>query len=107
MGWLSDARASALDPRRLEQEPEVRGREVLLLDQGHLDLRAAREVRRDGVTGADPDTAVDDLDTSARADAAHLLDAVATFCFWTADPGRLTPDRLWAGAERRISALAD
>jgi hypothetical protein len=28
----------------------------------------------------------------------------ATFRFWTTDAGRLTPDRLWAEAERRISA---
>ena len=28
----------------------------------------------------------------------------ATFRFWTADAAQLTPDRLWAEAERRISA---
>jgi heme-degrading monooxygenase HmoA len=27
----------------------------------------------------------------------------ATFRYWTADAGQLTPDRLWAEAERRIS----
>jgi len=31
----------------------------------------------------------------------------ATFRFWTADAGQLTPDRLWAEAERRISAPED
>src|SRR5215472_1481095 len=31
----------------------------------------------------------------------------ATFRFWTADAGQLTPDRLWAEAERRISATED
>ncbi len=31
----------------------------------------------------------------------------ATFRFWTADAGLLTPDRLWAEAERRISAPED
>jgi hypothetical protein len=31
----------------------------------------------------------------------------ATFRFWTADAGRLTPDQLWAEAERRISAPGD
>ena len=31
----------------------------------------------------------------------------ATFRFWTADAGQLTPDRLWAEAERRISATEE
>ncbi len=31
----------------------------------------------------------------------------ATFRFWTADAGQLTPDLLWAEAERRISAPGD
>lgn len=31
----------------------------------------------------------------------------ATFRFWTAEVRDLTPDRLWAEAERRISAPAD
>jgi hypothetical protein len=31
----------------------------------------------------------------------------ATFRFWTVDAARLTPDRLWAEAERQISAPPD
>jgi hypothetical protein len=31
----------------------------------------------------------------------------ATFRFWTADASQLMPDRLWAEAERRISAVED
>ena len=31
----------------------------------------------------------------------------ATFRFWTADAAQLAPDRLWAEAERRISAPED
>lgn len=31
----------------------------------------------------------------------------ATFRFWTADAGQLTPDLLWAEAERRISTPGD
>jgi hypothetical protein len=31
----------------------------------------------------------------------------ATFRFWTADAAQLTPARLWAKAERRISAPED
>jgi hypothetical protein len=53
-GWLSGAGAGGLDHGRLEQELGVRGREMQrLLYQAHLDLRAAREERREDVTGAD------------------------------------------------------
>ena len=34
-------------------------------------------------------------------------DALPQDHFWTADAGQLTPDRLWAGAERLISAPGD
>jgi hypothetical protein len=49
--WLS-GEASGLQHADLEEQLEVRGRELLRrLFQGHLDLVAAREERRDGVTG--------------------------------------------------------
>jgi hypothetical protein len=54
VGWLSGAGAGGLEHGRLEQELGAHGRELLrVLFQDHLDLRAAREQRRDDVTGAD------------------------------------------------------
>ncbi len=52
--WLSGGEAAALTHAELEEQLGERGRELLRrLHQDHLDLRAAREQRRDGVTGAD------------------------------------------------------
>jgi hypothetical protein len=52
----------------------------------------------------------DALDAFARAEPHRTImrrvrpwAKTATFRFWTADAARLTPDRLWAEAERRIS----
>jgi hypothetical protein len=54
VSWLSGSESGELDHGRLEQELDVRGREVLrLLYQDHLDLRAARETRHGDVVGAD------------------------------------------------------
>ena len=51
--WLSGP-AGRLTHAGLEEQLDARGRELLrLLHQDHLDLRAAREERRAGVTGAD------------------------------------------------------
>ena len=51
--WLA-GEAAGLQHAELEEQLEVRGRELLRrLFQGHLDLLAAREVRRDDVAGAD------------------------------------------------------
>jgi hypothetical protein len=51
--WLA-GEAAGLQHADLEEQLEVRGRELMRrLFQGHLDLLAAREVRRDEVTGAD------------------------------------------------------
>jgi hypothetical protein len=53
-GWLDGAEAGRLEHAALEDQLGARGREVLrLLLQDHLDLRAAREQRRKGVTGPD------------------------------------------------------
>jgi hypothetical protein len=53
-GWLDGPQAAGLEHGALEEQLEARGREVLrLLLQDHLDLRAAREQRRQGVTGPD------------------------------------------------------
>jgi hypothetical protein len=51
--WLS-GEAAGLQHADLEEQLEVRGRELLRrLFQGHLDLLAVREERHDGVTGED------------------------------------------------------
>ena len=51
--WLSGPAVRGLEHGRLESELDVRGREMLrLLFQGHLDLRAVRERRRQDVVGA-------------------------------------------------------
>ena len=51
--WLA-GEAAGLQYADLEEQLEARGRELLRrLLQGHLDLQAVREERRDGVTGAD------------------------------------------------------
>ena len=52
--WLASRDAAGLQHADLEEQVEVRGREMLRrLFQGHLDLLAAREVRRHDVTGED------------------------------------------------------
>ncbi|HEV2242874.1 MAG TPA: ISKra4 family transposase, partial [Streptosporangiaceae bacterium] len=52
--WLGGAHAAELDHAGLEEQIALRIREVQrLLLQEHLDLRAAREQRRDDVTGPD------------------------------------------------------
>jgi hypothetical protein len=52
--WLAGQAAAGLQHAELEDELGVRGRELLRwLFQGHLDLLAAREVRRHDVTGED------------------------------------------------------
>jgi hypothetical protein len=52
--WLASQEAAALTHAELEDQPGGRGRELQrLLFQAQLDLRALREQRRDGVTGAD------------------------------------------------------
>jgi hypothetical protein len=52
--WLSGPEAAGLTHAELEEQLGVRGRELLRrLHQDHLDLRAARERRREEVTGAD------------------------------------------------------
>jgi hypothetical protein len=51
--WLS-GEAAGLQHAELEEQLDVRGRELMRrLFQGHLDLLAAREVRRDDVAGED------------------------------------------------------
>jgi hypothetical protein len=51
--WLA-GEAAGLQHAELEEQLEVRGRELMRrLFQGHLDLLAAREVRRDDVAGVD------------------------------------------------------
>ncbi len=51
--WLADE-AAGLQHAELEEQLEVRGRELVRrLFQGHLDLLAAREERREGVAGED------------------------------------------------------
>jgi len=53
-GWLAGAEAAGLDHAVLERQLEERGREIQRrLLQAHLDLRAAREQRREQVTGPD------------------------------------------------------
>jgi hypothetical protein len=52
--WLAGAEAGRLRHADLEEQLQARGRELLRrLHQGHLDLLAAREQRRGGVTGPD------------------------------------------------------
>ena len=52
--WLAGEGAAALQHAELEEQLQTRGRELLRrLHQGHLDLLAAREERRDDVTGTD------------------------------------------------------
>ena len=53
-GWLAGAGAAGLQHAELEEQLEVRGRELVRrLFQGYLDLLAAREIRRHDVTGED------------------------------------------------------
>jgi hypothetical protein len=53
-GWLAGPEAVGLGHAELEEQLDARGRELLRrLYQDHLDLRAAREQRRQQVTGAD------------------------------------------------------
>src|SRR5262250_2702007 len=52
--WLASEDAAGLQHGELEEQLDVRGRELLRrLFQDRLDLTAAREVRRRGVTGQD------------------------------------------------------
>jgi hypothetical protein len=52
--WLSGPEAACLTHAELEEQLDTQGRELLRrLHQDHLDLRAAREQRREKVTGAD------------------------------------------------------
>jgi hypothetical protein len=52
--WLSGAGAAGLTHAELEEQVDARGRELLRrMYQDHLDLRAAREQRRETLTGAD------------------------------------------------------
>ena len=52
--WLSEEEAGQLRHADLEEQLQDRGRELLRrLHQDHLDLLAAREQRRDDVTGPD------------------------------------------------------
>jgi len=52
--WLDGPEAARLEHAALEEQLAARGREMLrLLLQDHLDLRAAREPRREQVTGPD------------------------------------------------------
>ncbi|MDQ2813840.1 MAG: ISKra4 family transposase [Actinomycetota bacterium] len=52
--WLSSGEAAGLRHADLEDQLQARGRELLRrMHQDHLDLLAAREQRRDDVTGAD------------------------------------------------------
>jgi hypothetical protein len=52
--WLASGDAAGLQHADLEEQLQVRGREVVRrMLQGHLDLQAAREERRHDVTGED------------------------------------------------------
>ena len=56
--WLSGEEAGKLRHADLEEQLQERGRELLRrMHQDHLDLLAAREERRDGVTGRGRDRA--------------------------------------------------
>ena len=71
--WLSGGQAAALTHAELKEQLGERGRELLRrLHQDHLDLRAAREQRRDGVTGADGIT-------RSRVEAGHRRRLVTVF----------------------------
>jgi hypothetical protein len=53
-GWLAGPEAAGLEHAELEEQLQARGRELLRrLLQDHLDARAAREQRREQVTGPD------------------------------------------------------
>jgi hypothetical protein len=53
-GWLDGAEAAGLTAAELEDRVQADGRDLLRqLYQDHLDLRAARELRREQVTGSD------------------------------------------------------
>jgi hypothetical protein len=53
-GWLESQEATELTHAELEEQLDARGRQLLRqLHQDHLDLRAAREQRREEVTGSD------------------------------------------------------
>ncbi len=57
IAWAGSGQALALEHEQLESESMQAGFEFIrLLTQAHLDLRAAREQRRDDVTDADGDT---------------------------------------------------
>ena len=52
--WLASGEAAGLQHAELEEQLEVRGRELMRrLFQGHLDATAAREERRHDVAGED------------------------------------------------------
>jgi hypothetical protein len=52
--WFGGPQAAALTHAELEDHLDARGRELLRrLHQDHLGLRAARQQRRDNVTGSD------------------------------------------------------
>jgi hypothetical protein len=71
--WLSGPGAGRLTHAELEEQLDARGRELLrLLHQDHLDLRAAREERRAGVTGADGIT-------RTRAETGHQRGLITVF----------------------------
>lgn len=54
VGWLRSAQSAELTHAQLEEQLGARSREMLrLLEQDHLDLRAARERRQERVTGPD------------------------------------------------------
>jgi hypothetical protein len=54
VGWLRGGESAGLTHAELEEQLEARHREMMrLLEQDHLDLRAAREQRRQRVTGPD------------------------------------------------------
>ena len=56
IAWAGSERSLALEHEQVESETMKAGFEFMrLLTQAHLDLRAAREQRRDDVTGADGD----------------------------------------------------
>ncbi len=84
-GWLSGPDAAGLAHAELEEQLDARGRELLRrLLQDHLDLRAAREQRRDQVTGSDGVA-------RTRAEAGHAR-ALATV-FGEVTVGRSGPGR--------------
>ena len=71
--WLLGPESAGLEHAELEEQLEARGREIQRrLLQDHLDLRAARERRREQVTG--PDGVV-----RTRAEAAHTRSLASVF----------------------------